>query len=363
MPVKYMKPPGMRGWNFSREQRDKAREEGKMLLLYQDMSGKCDLKCRYCQTRSGVAAKDELNLDERKNVIDQAKELGCEVVHIVGQGEPTIDPLFWEHIEYISDSGMIPLVFTHSMHIDKETAERLYALGCSVIVKIHSFDREKQDWMVDTKGYAEKRDMAIEHLFNAGFNKEKPTRMGVDVVINRKNFDEVLDIFLWARENNIFPEIKPFITSHRAGTDFVKDELQVKPEEVKQLFYAALALDREKFGYDWVPKPPWMAWQCDLYYYHIYVNYVGNVFPCVGFEQADMAFKQLGNVREKPLKEMWNHPYMQKIRNIDKYMAGACADCKSLKEEGCYGCPCRRLAATKDAKNVFHSDNCWGSSM
>jgi len=352
---KFKSPPGMKGWNFNKEEVEVARRKGKLLMMYADMSSKCDLNCLYCQTRSGKPLPGELNLEERKNLVDQSKALGCKTIHIAGQGEPTIDPLFWEHLEYIYQKGIIPVIFTHGMHIDKDTAERLYDMDVSVIIKVHSFNEKNQDWMAGVKGYAKKRNEGIKNLFEAGFNAETPTRMGMDVVITQQNLAEIPDMFRWARKNNVFPEIKTLLSAHRGASKFVREKMQVTPEEVRKLHYDILKIDQEEFGYTWIPSPPYIAWHCDFYYYHIYVNIFGDAMPCVGFVLSE----PLGNIREKSLKELWNHPLMLKVRNIDKHLKGVCAECKN----DCYGCPCRRLLRTGDINRVFESRGCWEDNM
>jgi radical SAM protein with 4Fe4S-binding SPASM domain len=352
---KFKKPPGIKGWNFSKEEVREAREKGKLMMMYADMSSKCDLHCIYCQTKSGKALPGELNLEERMDLIDQGKALGCKTIHIAGQGEPTIDPLFWRHVEYIHRQGIIPVIFTHGMHLDKDAASQLYELNASVIVKVHSFNEKNQDWMAGKKGYTKNRDKTIQNLFDAGFNKENPTRVGIDVVITQQNIAEIPSIFRWARRNNVFPEIKTLLSAHRGASKFVKEKMQVKPEEVKKLHHNILEIDQREFGYTWVPKPPYVGWYCDLYYYHIYVNIFGDVMPCVGF----VLQKPLGNIREKSLEELWNHPLMIKVRNIDRHLKGVCANCKN----DCYGCPCRRVLRTEDIKRIFESRGCWEDNM
>lgn len=353
---KLKSPPGMRGWNFSKEKVEKARKEGKMLMMYLDFTSACDLRCIYCQTRSGKPLPGELTWEERKTVIDQAKELGCETIHIAGQGEPTLDPLFWRGIEYIHKKGIIPVVFTHGMHIDKKAAERLFNLNASVIIKIHSLNPKNQDWLSGVKGYARKRDEAIQNLFEVGFNKTYPTRIGEDTVIVRQNIKEIPNIFRWARKNNVFPEIKTLLSAHRGASKFVKEKMAVPAEEICSLHYTCLKIDQEEFGYTWTPRPPYIGWYCDFYYYHMYVNIQGDIMSCVGW----VLQPPLGNIRTHSLREVWNSPIMQKVRNIDKYLTGTCGNCPI----DCYGCPCRRLLRTGDIRYVFETKrNHWEDNL
>lgn len=352
---KFKSPLGMAGWNFQKEEVAKARKEGKMLLLYMDTTAACDLHCVYCQAISGKALPNELSWKERKDVIDQAKSLGCETIHIAGQGEPTRDPLFWDCIRYIRSKGILSVVFTHGMHITDVIARKLFDLEVSVIIKVHSFDTENQDWLVGLPGYSEKRDVAIKNLFNAGYNKVNPTRIGIDTVITQQNIKEVPDIFRWARQNNVFPEIKTLLCAHRGSSKFVREKMAVSPQDIQQLHQDLLKIDQSEFGYTWTPKPPYVAWHCDFYYYHMYVNILGDIMPCVGF----VLEKPLGNIRKDSLEEVWNSSLMMKVRNIDKHIMGVCASCNN----DCYGCPCRRMLRTGDVRRAFESQGCWEDNV
>lgn len=326
-----------------------------MLMMYLDFTAACDLKCIYCQTRSGKPLPGELNWKERKNIIDQAKDLGCETIHIAGQGEPTIDPLFWKGIEYIRKKDIIPVVFTHGMYIDKNFAKKLFDLDASVIIKIHSFNHKNQDWLAGVKGYTKKRDEAIQNLFEAGFNKTHPTRIGEDTVIIRQNINEIPDIFRWARKNNVFPEIKTLLSAHRGASKFVKEKMAVPADEIRQLHYKCLKIDREEFGYTWHPQPPYIGWYCDFYYYHMYVNIQSDIMPCVGW----VLQPPLGNIKTHSLREIWESLIMYKVRNINKFLRGSCAKCSAC----CYGCPCRRIFRTGEIESAFISEGCWGANL
>ncbi|MBD3202722.1 radical SAM protein [Candidatus Woesearchaeota archaeon] len=348
----YTDPPMLRGWRLSTAERQQYLKKKLLGMIYAGTSNMCDLGCIYCQTRGGKQLHNETNLKERKKILNQAKALGCKFVHLAGAGEPTIDPLFWHQLGYINKLGMTSVVFTHGMHIDEEKAKRLYNLGSSVIVKIHSKNPELQDYFANRKGYTKKRENAINYFIKVGFNKETPTRLGIDVLVTKKNIKEIPEIFIWARENNIFPEIKPILFLERASQQEIKKMLEVKPNEIKELYYKLLEIDQKKYGYSWNPAPPYAGFSCDYYYYHLLISCQGDIKPCIGFE------KKLGNIRTHTLRECWEHPFMDKIRNIKQNLKGKCGDC----EEDCYGCPCRRIIRQgEDA--LFQTNDCFTDNM
>jgi len=78
--------------------------------LYLDITTICNLRCLYCWDHSPFLANEippyELSFDAIKSIIDDAKELGVEKVHISGDGEPTLHKDFNGIIDYIYSKRM-----------------------------------------------------------------------------------------------------------------------------------------------------------------------------------------------------------------------------------------------------------------
>jgi MoaA/NifB/PqqE/SkfB family radical SAM enzyme len=290
-------------------------------------------------------------------LLKQAKDLGCEMVHIAARGEPTKDPLFPDQLRWINKLKMTPVIFTHGGNIDDKWAKLLWENNASVIVKIHSFDRKLQDFFASTPGYTDRRDQGLKKLMDQGFNKTKPTRLGADILVMKKNYAEIEDIFIWCRKNNIFPLVKPFLCNERGKSRFVMENLYLNPSEVKKLYYNLAKIDREMFGFEWTPMPPYAAINCNYYLYHILVTIMGDVWPCIGLSHLEM-----GNIREKSLKECWESEQMEMIRNIKQQIKGVCRDCPNFKNDKCYGCPCRRTYL-KGKSKTFICNSCWGDNL
>ena len=351
-------PPLLKGWGiFDKKELEDIKKKKLLKHIYTGVSAACDLNCIYCQTKSGKAMSGELDLRERKSVLDQAKNLGCELVHIAARGEPTVDPLFKEQLEHIHRLKMIPVIYTHGGNIDESWANKLWETNASVIVKIHSFDEEVQDWFAASKGYTEKREKGIQNLIKKGFNKCEPTRLGVDILVMKKNYDEIESIFRWCRENNVFPLVKPFLCEEKGKSKFVMENLYVEPSKIKKLYYRLSEIDRKEYGYHWEPTPPYAAVSCNYYLYHILITIMGDVWPCIG-----LSHMQLGNIREKTLKECWDDEVMDRIRNIHKEIKGVCTSCDKYKDKLCYGCPCRRVYL-KGPESFNECKDCWEDNM
>jgi len=304
------KIPVIRGLNLSNTELKSAEANNKMLLIDIETSNKCNLNCQYCFRDiygTKEALEKELDLGKRLELIKQAKELGCETVKITGAGEPFADKNVWPMIEYANKLGMWVMIFTNGSLIDKEVAKKLAKMNVSLIVKCNSFDEETEDKMVGTKGYARKRNKAVQYLIEEGFNKTKPTRLGRDLVITNINKEELYDSLRWCRKNNVFPLFRPLMPIGAAAK--LKDWM-IGKEETKEMYEKARQVDINEFDMEYELTLPYMGgvW-CRQLHYAIYVNILGEAYACTGSK------KLLGDFKKQSLKDIWNSEMAKKIRD------------------------------------------------
>ena len=68
--------PIIRGWGiYNKDELKRIRENNELAMIYAGVSAKCDINCIYCVTKSGTAVPGEMNLEERKDLYRQAKDL------------------------------------------------------------------------------------------------------------------------------------------------------------------------------------------------------------------------------------------------------------------------------------------------
>lgn len=304
------KIPVIKGLNLTNNDLKKAMDENKMLLMDIETSNICNLKCRYCfrDVYGGHdRLKNELTLEQRFDLFDQAKKLGCKTLKISGAGEPLIDKLFWPMVDYANKLGMTIISFTNGLVIDEEMARKLYEKNVSLIVKCNSRNPKVEDFMTGRNGYALRRNKSIDYLIKLGFNKTKPTRLGLDAVITKYNIKEIIPALRFCRKNNIMPIFRPMMPIGAAVN--VKD-WEITKEETVKLYEKALGMDRKEFGLDYELTLPYIGglW-CRQLNYAMYVNILGEVYMCTGSR------KILGNIKKQSLSEIWNSKKVQRIRN------------------------------------------------
>lgn len=344
-------PPRQAG-GFSKEIMTEAREKGELLSIWLNLSNICNLSCQYCFNSAGKPLPGEMDLDLLISTVRQLKALGGRTVTIPGSGEPLLDKNFWPLLEEINGLGMSTVLFTNGILLDEECAKKLYDRNVTVVLKINSFDEDVHDSLVGRKGHAKKVKHAIDILFKQGFNKTDPSRFSIANSIFTTNAGEIEAMYRWARENNIIPRISTLLEK---GAGKECEHLNPTPEIKAEVYERLLEIDRQEFGYDWIPNPTYAGDKCEMLFYNLFIDPMGDIQPCIGITHT------LGNMKTHTLEEIWTSDFIRRTRNIDASLAGDCKECYYHKSHSCYGCAGRRfIAADGDVEAVFKTTGCSG---
>lgn len=334
------------GMEFTPEEIAEARQKNGLLSLELELSRLCNLKCIYCYASSGAALENEITLEEIYDIIDQAGELGVKKIIVLGGGEPLIYPYLFEVIEYIREKGFIADLFTNGLTLSSEVAGRLYELGVGVVLKMNSRNPEVQDYLGGKKGTHAAIQKALKALQDAGYPDDDHS-LGVETIICRQNYDELPDLWRWARGIGIVPYIEAMTMQGRAADHA---DLEVSPAEVKALFEELSRIDGDEFLCSWQPHPPLVASQCARHEYSCTVTAIGDVNPCPGVNV------NVGNIREKKLSEILNESsVIRDLRNIRTEIKGQCRECEIIDQ--CYGCRGHAYQLTGDY--LAEDPLCW----
>ncbi len=325
------------GLEFSREEIDRAKAAGGLLSLELELSRLCNLRCVYCYAASGLARPDELSLEEILSVVDQAVALGARKIIVLGGGEPLLYPDLFTVIDHIIGRGADADLFTNGMMITPEIASKLHERKVAVVVKMNSRNPEVQDFLAGHEGAFEAINRGLDTLMAAGYPSEGRS-LGVETIICRQNYDELPDLWRWARRQGIIPYVEMMTMQGRATEH---PELEVEPAAVKDLFERLAAIDAAEFGNHWTPHPPLAASQCARHEYSCTVTSTGEVQPCPGVSVT------AGNIREDSLAHILRKSKeIQELRNIRQNIKGKCGQCEF--GEYCYGCRGHAYQVTGD---------------
>ena len=289
----------VRGLYYSNKEIEEAEDKDRLLNLDLDMSNICNLECIYCD-KTSVGEKhckkeNELLLEEYYNIIEQAKKLGCKNLQFIGAGEPMLDPNFWKIIEYASKLEILSVIYTNGTMINEESAEKLFKLNTSIVLKYNSFHDNIQDKLVGVKGYNKKVKKALKILINFGFNKQSPPRLAIDCIATKINKKDVIPLFKFCRKNNISPQFSGLIPHGEA----LERGLVLNKAEYAKIYNEAKTYDKEN-GLKYPYQLPFLGgFQCRQIKYGLYIDVLGDVWECNAGEL------HLGNIRKSKLKDLW----------------------------------------------------------
>jgi MoaA/NifB/PqqE/SkfB family radical SAM enzyme/predicted hotdog family 3-hydroxylacyl-ACP dehydratase len=335
------------GTEFTEIEIESAVREGRLLSMEMEFNSNCNFSCVYCYASNNSACEGELNVDELRDLIRQANELGAKKIIILG-GEPMLYPHLFEMIGFIKDLEMEVEIFTNGANITLTAAKKLYEYGAVVVLKMNSFDDRVQDLLSGKKGAAVQIRQAFRNLKKAGY--PSGCSMGISTVICRQNIDELEKMWQWLRDQGIDPYFEMITPQGKA-----KDScfLEVDNHRLQELFHNIAEIDRSKYGYDWVPQPPLVGGQCLRHQFSCSVNSFGDVQPCVGVTIP------VGNIRERKLHDIIRESeVINDLRNYKRTIKGPCGQCVRLND--CYGC---RGAAYQCTGDYMASDPlCWNNA-
>jgi len=309
----------IKGWNI--EEKHFRNPNTLSLVDFRAMTGACPHDCFHCYTDK---LKKTLTLEEIKHVIDQIAEMGGgKAIDYLGEGEPTIDKDFFEIIEYTASKGIQPVIFTDAATKmrDIDFVRRVKKTGASVVPKCDSlFNPEYQNWVVGDKTdkYFEQRNEALKLLMKEGFNKKEKngtTRLGFDMVISRKNVQEVAKTLRFCRDNNLWVIFSTFLPAGRSGSESFDKSLMLTEKEIKTMRDTVKSIDRDEYGYDH-PICNNLATVPCVEFIQVYGD--GRVSPCPGNETV------IGNIRTHSIKELYRITLQKFPKHGPKTFDGNC---------------------------------------
>lgn len=315
------------GKHFSDSEIEDARKNHRLLTMEIETSHLCNLRCIYCYNSSGRSLKNELSTSMIFNVIEQGIELGLKRVIIIGGGEPLMHPDILKIIKFLYIKKLGIDLFTNGTLITQKLAEIFYDYRVEPVVKLNSLIPEVQDFLAKKKGTYNLIQKALKNLQSAGYPDDNHD-LGIESIICSYNYKEIPKIWQWARDQQIIPYMEMITFQGRAKK---RKDLNVPVKDLEKLFKKLAKIDKEKYGYSWIPHPPIAALSCGRHEYSCTIDSRGYVQPCTGVNI------KVGNIRYQKLKDILKENIIINcLRNIRENIKGVCKTCELLSQ--CYGC-------------------------
>ena len=106
-----------------------------------ELTLKCDLACRHCGSRAGLALEAELGLEEARAIARQLGELGTYEVTFIG-GEAYLHPDWEGIIRAVADEGIRCTITTGARALDEAMVAKAKAAGVrAVSISVDGLER------------------------------------------------------------------------------------------------------------------------------------------------------------------------------------------------------------------------------
>ncbi|MZP29358.1 radical SAM protein [Heliobacterium undosum] len=324
----------------------------------------CNMRCKHCGSACRSALPDELTTEEALRLCDDLAELGLKYVTISG-GEPLTRGDFHLIAKRLKENGVIPHIITNGWLLTEELIDKVASIGIGTFAISLDGTREMHDYM--------RMPGSFDRIM-AAFDLLKKTNLTTAAIttVNNKNIGELGKIrdILIEKGINLW-QIQIGLPMGNFA-DF--DELLLAPEQMDDIIDFAYGMLDEKrirlfladcIGYYNVKEIAVrdrtfdaynVQWQgCSAGKSNIGILHNGDIVGCASVR--DRQFIE-GNIRQTPLKEIWNGEtsFLWSRTMAKSKLGGLCRKC-AYGDRCLGGCPNTRLTMSKSiyAENIYCS--------
>lgn len=300
---------------------------------------RCPNRCIYCSSHSNPQATHIIPFEIIKNVIDDAKSLGCKIVCLSG-GEPFLHPHILDIISYIAKQQLTCYVYTSGIYMKDEVysslpneyIEAIRGMVVKVIFNVEADSSTLYDKIMGTDvGGFDMMKKSINDCVSSGLVVE------THVVPMQVNFKHLKSIFEMCYQLGVSKvSILRLVMQGRALENL--SLVKLTGEDSREVTKQIKALKEAYKGKVRIGLP-YSDSNCRIYCKaasdKINVRYDGNVYPCEVFKD-DLLNAKLGCEPDNVWKDSFyniyqNSPYLNVVRkSIEAFK-------KEDGDETCYG--------------------------
>lgn len=330
------------------------------VMIVWNFTNTCNLRCKHCyQWRGKTLYPDELSLEEKLNVVDQAADAGVAILSISG-GEPLMSPHLLPVVQHVKRRGLWVAVATNGTLLSEKMIGKLKEAGVDYLeVSLDSADPHKHDAFREVKGSWQRTMDGIKRAVKAGMD------VGIASTITKLNLEELDDIYHLA----LLLGVRKFFAFNFVPTGRGKEAALIDPspqereEMLRKIFKyinegriavcaTAPQLGRVCYASPDIPVVMHYAMRtrnrsakhiaeylggCGAGRIYCCVQPDGKVTPCVFMEDL-----VVGDLRKQSLQEIWEEAELFKVLRDRDNLKSHCGVCEY--REVCGGCRARAYA-------------------
>ena len=300
---------------------------------------RCPNRCIYCSSHSNPQATHIIPFDIIKNVIDDAKSLGCKTVCLSG-GEPFLHPQILDIISYIAKQQLTCYVYTSGIYMKDEVysslpneyIEAIRGMVDKVIFNVEADSSALYDQIMGTDvGGFDMMKKSINDCVSSGLVVETHV---VPMQVNFKHLKSIFDMCYQLGVSKV--SILRLVLQGRALENL--SLVKLSGEDSREVTKLIKAL-KEAYKGKVRTGLPYSDSNCRIYCKaasdKINVRYDGNVYPCEVFKD-DLLNKSLGCQPDNVLKDSFSNIY-NKSAYLNFVRDRIAAFKKMDGDEACYG--------------------------
>jgi radical SAM protein with 4Fe4S-binding SPASM domain len=307
-------------------------------MVYYAITDGCNLRCPYCYASSTRRLPGELTHEESIDLVDQIAALGARLIIFTG-GEPMLRKDLFDVASYARGLGLRVNIITNGTRIlSKLIARKVADIFDEVTV---SLDGGTADTHEPTrgKGTFALTARALSLLNDAGVVPS------INHVVTSENVSQVDQFAEFVRRLKVR---RVRLMSHSAIGRGVEDGMRFTYDDfmtIQRFAWTHPLADKVLTdGPKAAAKPCSVRGNCGLGGNEIYVNSLGDVYPCkLITDRPQLA----GNVRHRRLAEIFDSPTLADLRSSSVFHGSNLLDCKRCYIRGACGGGCRAFHAAK----------------
>jgi radical SAM protein with 4Fe4S-binding SPASM domain len=287
-----------------------------------ELTSRCNERCVHCYIPH---ENKTIDMDPALfyNAIDQCRKMGVSDLTFSG-GEPMMHPHFCEYLRKAKEYDFaINILSNLTMLNDEIVAEMRANRLSSVQVSLYSMKPEGHDSITQVSGSFYKTKEAILKLI------ENDIPLQISCPTMKQNKNDYVDVLNWAHEHKIRAETD-YIMMVRYNHTIGNLDNRLNLEEVGGIINDIICNDKayqEEMKYADIDAVEMRDISndlvCGVCVSSICMVANGNVYPCAGWQDY-----VCGNVRETPLREIWeNSQKVKYLRGLRKKDFPKCLNC------------------------------------